>query len=217
MRRLAAFVIVLGLGLGLPALAGAGSRQQTYPNCSKFSTRKVSRLVGVGRLHLDHTLPDGTACTYYGVNAAQANKLAMTMVPYTQITYYPSLMISDVYAPKVKFDLLLQLFKRTASNEGLDFGRVAKPLRFTSDEYFYSGVVTGSDQPKCDPQIMYDNWVGPPECDGEPGLRKVGVIARDSVDGQALMIGASQQAPPGNLSLSHILELARETAGGQLY
>ena len=33
----------------------------------------------------------------------------------------------------------------------------------------------------------------------------------------SLMIGASQQAPPGNLSLSYILELARETAGGQLY
>jgi hypothetical protein len=215
MRRLAALVVVLGLGL--PALAVADSREPTYPTCSKFSTRKVSRLVGVGKLYLDNTLPDGTSCTYYGVNAAQANKLAMTMVPYTKITYYPSLMIDDVYAPKVKFALLLNLFKRTASQEELDFGRVAKPLRFTSDEYFYSGVVTGSDQPKCDPQIMYDNWVGPPECDGEPALRKVGVIARDNSDGQALMIGASQQAPPGSLSLSHIIELARETAGGQLY
>jgi hypothetical protein len=215
MRRLAAFVVVLGLGL--PALAVAGSRQPTYPNCAKFSTRKVSRLVGVGRLYLDHAGPDGISCTYYGVSAAQATKLASTGVAYTKIRYYPSLMISDVFAPKVGFDRLLQLFKQTAQKEGLDFGRVAKPLRFTSDEYFYSGVVTGADQPKCDPQIMYDNWVGPPDCDGEPALRKVGVIARDSVDGQALMIGASQQAPPGNLSLSHILELARETAGGQLY
>ena len=64
------------------------------PKCSGFSTGKISALVGVGRLHLVHTLVHGTSCTYYGVSAAKANALATTSVPYQQIKYVPSLMIT---------------------------------------------------------------------------------------------------------------------------
>jgi hypothetical protein len=219
MRRLAAFVVVLGLGL--PALAIArDDHHPTFPTCGAFSTSKVSSLVGVGRLHLDHTLVNGTSCTYYGVNAAQASKLATTQVPYTMIKYYPALMIAVTPATKSLFEVQLNLIRRTASQEDLDFGAVAKQLRFTPDEYFYSGRLTGTEQPKCDKQILYDNWVGPPECDGEPALKKVGVVAFISTaggGGRLLLVSASQQTPPGSLSLSHMLELARKTVGGQLY
>jgi hypothetical protein len=219
MRRVAAFVVVLGLCL--PALAVArGDHHPAFPTCAAFSTSKVSSLVGVGRLHLDHTLVNGTSCTYYGVNAAQADKLATTGVPYTMIKYYPALMIAVTPATKSLFGLQLNLIRRTASQEDLEFGAVARQLRFTPDEYFYSGTVTGADQPKCDKQILYDNWVGPPECDGEPALKKVGVIAFISTaggGGRLLLVSGSQQTPPGRLSLSRMLELAKQTVGGQLY
>jgi hypothetical protein len=117
------------------------------------------------------------------------------------------------------FGLQLDLIKRTARNEDLQFDAVHKKLRFTREEYFYAGQISGGNQMKCDPQIQYDNWVGPPECDGEPALKKVGVIAfipTTGSHGRLLTITATQQGP-GTLSLSHILELARETVNGQLY
>jgi hypothetical protein len=218
MRRLAACVVVLGLAL--PALAVARSEHPTFPTCSAFSTSKVSRLVGVGKLHRDSTLANGISCTYYGVDAAQAAKLATLGVPYTKIKYSPSLMISVTPATKPLFEIQLNLIKQAASQQNLQFGTVAKQLRFTPDEYFYSGQITGADQPACDPQILYDNWVGPPDCDGEPALKKVGVIAFISTGGgrgRAVSITATQQSPPGSVSLSHILELARRTVDGQLY
>ena len=61
--------------------------------------------------------------------------------------------------------------------------------------------------------------MGPPECDGEPALKKVGVIAfipTNGRDGRLVTVTAAQQAPR-SLSLSHILELAQQTVNGQLY
>ena len=55
---------------------------------------------------------------------------------------------------------------------------------------------------------------------GEPALKKVGVIAfipTGGKRGRLLSIAATQQAPPGSLSLSHVLELARKTVSGKLY
>jgi hypothetical protein len=218
MRRTAAFVVILAMVIA--ASPAAGKTHPTFPTCGAFATGKVSHLVGVGKLHLDHTLAGGTSCTYYGVSAAQATKLATTGVPYQQIKYYPSLMIAVTPATKVLFDLQLNLEKQTATKEQLQFSAAAKRLRFTREEYFYSGQLTGTNQMPCDPQIEYDNWVGPPECDGEPALKTVGVIAfipTGGSRGRLLTITATQQAPPGSLSLSHILELARETVTGQLY
>jgi hypothetical protein len=217
MRRLAAVVVVLALGLSASAVAG--KVRPTFPTCGAFSTSKVSRLVGVGKLYLDSTLVNRTSCIYYGVSAAQATKLATMGVSYTKIRYYPSLMIAVTPATTSLFGLQLNLIKQTASKENLEFDAVNQKLRFTSDEYFYAGQISGGNQMKCDPQIQYDNWVGPPECDGEPALKKVGVIAfipTSGSQGRLLTITATQQAP-GTLSLSHILELGRQTVTGQLY
>jgi hypothetical protein len=219
MRRLAACVVVLGLGLPASSVARS-DHHPAFPTCSAFSMGKVSRLVGVGRLHLDHTLVHGTSCTYYGVDATQAAKLATTGVSYTKIKYYASLLIAVTPATKALFDSQLNVTKQTATVQKLQFGTVAKQLRFTPDEYFYSGQLTGSDLPKCNPRIRYDNWVGPPDCDGEPALKKVGVIAFISTGGgggRLVSIAATQQTPPGSVSLSHIIELARKTVSGQLY
>ena len=91
--------------------------QPTFPTCGAFSTSKVSRLVGVGKSYLDSTLVNRTSCIYYGVNAAQATKLATTGVSYAKITYYPSLMIAVTSATKSLFGLQLNLIKQTASKE----------------------------------------------------------------------------------------------------
>jgi hypothetical protein len=217
MRRLA--VVLAVFGLGLSASAVSGKVRPTFPTCGAFSASKVSRLVRVGKLYLDNTLANRTSCVYYGVPPARATKLATTGVSYTKITYYPSLMITVTPATKTLFGLQLNLIKQTASKENLGFAAVHQKLRFTREEYFYAGQISGGNEMKCDPQIDYDNWVGPPECDGEPSLRKVGVIAfipTTGSRGRLLTITATQQAP-GTLSLSHMLELARQTITGQLY
>lgn len=217
MRRVAVVLVVVGVAFSASAVVG--KVRPTFPTCGAFSTSKVSRLVGVGTLHLDSTLVRGTSCVYYGVSAAQATKLATMGVSYTKIRYYPSLMIAVTPATKLLFGLQLNLIKKTASMQGLEFDAVNSKLRFTRDEYLYSGQISGGTQSKCDPQIQYDNWVGPPECDGEPALKKVGVIAfipTTGSQGRLLTITATQQAP-GGLSLSRVLELARQTVGGELY
>jgi hypothetical protein len=217
MRRLAVVLVVLGLGLSASAVAG--KVLPTFPTCGAFSTSKVSRLVRVGKLYLSSTLVHRTSCIYYGVNRAQATNLATMGVSYTKIRYYPALMIAVTPATKFLFGLQLDLIKQTVSKDDLEFAAVNKKLRFTSDEYFYAGQIGGANQMKCDPQIQYDNWAGPPECDGEPALTKVGVIAfipTNGNHGRLLTITATQQAP-GSLSLSHVLELARQTLTGQLY
>lgn len=219
MRRLAVVLVVLGVGLSASASEVAGKTRPTFPTCGAFSTTRVSRLVGVGKLYLDSTLVNRTSCVYYGVSRAQATTLATTGVAYTKIHYYPSLMIAVTPTTKFLFGLQLSLIEQTASKQFLEFDAVSKKLRFTRAEYLYSGVITGGDQMKCDPQIQYDNWVGPPDCDGEPALRKVGVVAfipTHGSQGRLLTITATQQAP-GSLSLSHILELARQSVTGQLY
>jgi hypothetical protein len=218
MRRVTSLVILLGMVVAVSA--AAGKAHSTFPKCRAFATSKVDRLVAIGKLYLDHTLAGGRSCTYYGVDAAKATKLATTGVLYSKIKYYPSLMIAVTPATKSLFDIELGLEKRTASKQGLEFDAVHKKLRFTREEYFYAGKISGHDETKCDPQIEYDNWAGPPECDGEPALKKVGVIAfmpTSGGRGRLLTITATQQAPPGSVSISHILKLARETVDGQLY
>ena len=42
-------------------------------------------------------------------------------------------------------------------------------------------------------------------------------ISTSGSGGRMLSITATQQTPPGRVSLSHSLQLARETVGGQLY
>jgi hypothetical protein len=217
MRRLAAVLVVLGLGLS--ASAAASPVHPTFPTCGAFSTARVSRLVGVGRLYLVNAIAHRTSCTYYGVPATQATKLATKGVSYKQIRYYPSLLIAVTPASSFLFGVQRRLIEQTAQRQHLEFAAVSRSLRFTREEDFYSGQVGGGDEPRCNPQLQYDNWVGPPDCDGEPALKKVGVIAyipTGGHNGRLVSITATEQAP-GVLSLSHVLELARQTVNGQLY
>lgn len=151
MWRIAAVVVVLGLGLS--ASAAAGPLHPAFPTCGALSAARVTRVVGIGRLYLAGAIAHRTSCTYYGVPAAKATKLATTL-----------------------------------------------------------------EQP-CDPQLRYDNWVGPPECDGEPALKKVAVIAYvPTGGGRGRLVNVAAAGPaPGPLSLSHILELARQTVTASLY
>ncbi len=211
--------VVLPMFLGPPSPASAEQARPTFPTCGSFRTAKLSRLLGVGKLFLDSTQAHNTSCVYYGVDAARATKLATTSVPYTQISYYPSLMIAITPSRKSLFGLQLKLVKQTAAKQSLEFAAVDKKLRFTPEEYFFAGQVSGDGEPRCDPQIGYDNWVGPPECEGEPALRKVGVLAFVPTGGGAgrlVSVTATRQAP-GALSLSHVLALAEQSVEGRLY
>jgi hypothetical protein len=213
-------LIVAALNVVLSS-ASAKVTLPTVPTCSKFSTGKISSLLGVGRLHLVHTLVHGTSCTYYGVSAAQANALATKSVPYQQIKYVPSLMITIEPTTKALFDLQKGLLSRSASSHELEFGAVSAKLRLGSEEYFYSGDQTSQGEQPCESEIMYDNWLGPPSCVGEPPLRKVGVLAwigGSSGIGRMVNLAASAQGAGGtHLSLSHLLELAKESTTGALY
>lgn len=204
MRRLVVGVVVFGLGLSASAVEA--KVLPTFPTCGAFSASKVSRVVGVGKLYLDNTLANHTSCTYYGVSAARATKLATMGVAYTKIAYYPSVIIAVTPATKSLVGVQISLIKQTVTKEDLEFGAVNKRLRFTRDEDFYSGAISGGSEMKCDPQIQYDNWVGPPDCDGEPALRKVGVVAFIPTAGslgRLLTITATQQVPGKPFALAH--------------
>lgn len=190
------------------------------PKCSGFSTGKISSLLMVGRLHLVHTLVNGTSCTYYGVSAAKANALATTSVPYKQIKYIPSLMIAIEPTTKRLFNLQKGLVSHSAGSDDLDFGAVSAKLRLGSEEYFYSGNQTSQGEMPCESEIMYDNWLGPPSCVGEPSLQEVGVLAWIGPSrgmGTMVNLAAGAQAGLTHLSLSHMLELAKESITGALY
>ena len=189
------------------------------PKCSRFSTGKISSLLQVGPLHLVHTLVHGTSCTYYGVSAARAAALTTTAVPYQQIKYVPSLSISIEPTTKTLFNLQKGLVSRDANNQELDFGAVGTKLRLGSQEYFYSGNQTSQGQLHCESEILYNNWVGPPSCVGEPPLQKVGVLAWIGGSrgiGKMVNVAAAAQAGLTHLSLSHTLELAKESSTGAL-
>ena len=97
---------------------------------------------------------------------------------------------------------------------------MARPVSAFTEEWFYSTTQTGSDQPQCQPGILYDNWVGGPECKGEPALKKVGVLAwvrLSTALGRMVLVGAAQQSPPGSLSISHAVALAEASVEGRLY
>ncbi len=219
--RLALTFVLIVAGLSVVASsASAKVRLPTVPRCSGFSTNKISSLLLVGHLHLVHTLVHGTSCTYYGVSAARANVLATTAVPYQQIKYVPSLLISILPTTKALFNLQKGLISRNASSHGLSFGAVGTKLRFGSQEYFYSGDQTSQGELPCESEILYDNWVGPPSCVGEPPLQEVGVLAWIGGSrglGRMVNLSAGAQAGMTHLSLSHMLELAKETMNGALF
>lgn len=213
---LAALLLALGTVPG--TLADASARMSAPgPKCTAFSTHKISDLLEVGKLYFSNSLARGTSCFYYGVPAAQANKLAMKDVPFRQIKYVASLQISVLYTTKALFNFQKRTLEQGASKQGLEFEAVSQKLRLGSEEYFFSGEVNSQGEMPCDPMIMYDNWTGPPSCVGEPPQKKVGVLAWIGARGSGLMVNVAAAAQsPSRLSISHMLELAREATNGKL-
>jgi hypothetical protein len=218
-RLALSFVLIVGALTVAVSSAPAKVTLPVVPKCSRFSTGKISSLLLVGRLYLVHTLVHGTSCTYYGVSAAQANALATKSVPYQQIKYVPSLMIAVEPTTKALFDLQKGIVSQGASSHNLRFDSVNAKLRLGSEEYFYSGDQTSQGQSPCESEIMYDNWTGPPSCVGEPPLQEVGVLAWIGPSkgiGTMVNLAAGAQVGLTRLSLSHMLELAKESASGAL-
>lgn len=207
-----------GIASGSAADAAGRKTLPTTPTCGKFSSRKVSDVLAVGsRLYLDHTLVHGTSCTYEGLTAKQSAVLAGKQVPYNQITYYPSLLIDIQTTTKTLFDLQKGLILKGASTVGTTSPK--DPWRIGSEELFTSGEVTGDKMPPCNSMILYDNWLGPPACMGQPALRKLAVLAwipLGGATGRMVFLSAAAQAGRP-LNLSHLLELAKESVTGQLY
>lgn len=198
-----------------PASAKVVHRHPTFPTCADFSQRKISDLLGVGRMYLNHTLVRGLACTYYGLPPAQANALATKSVPGNQITYIPSLFISIERSRKRFYNLEVRLLE----SSHLDVRGVARPLRVGSDEVFGTRTLSSVDLPPCEEGILYDNWTGPPSCQGQPELRQIAVAAwiETRQGGLLLYMSAGSQVPLDPIYLSHMLELAKRSVTGELY
>jgi hypothetical protein len=217
--RLAGVLLLVGLlGGGVAGAWGKVAKLPINPTCSKFSPQKVSKVLAVGRrMYLDHTLVHGTSCFYQGLSPKQAAALEKTQVPYNKITYYPSLEIDVQKTKKEFFNLQEKLLHRS----GFEVGQTARKdvWRIGSEELFSTGEVTGSNMQPCDPMILYNNWVGPPECRQQPALHEVSVLAWIPLGGSlGRMVFLSASAQSGRpLNLSHVLELAKESVTGALY
>jgi hypothetical protein len=200
--------------------AGASGKQKhpTSPTCADFSLHKVSHVLGIGtRMYLSHTLVHGTSCTYAGVTNSRAKQLATDNVAWNKIKYYPSLLIDVQTTKKSLFDVQLNLLKMSFTT--VDKTSRKDRWRIGSQEYFTSADVTGAKLPACNSGILYNNWLGPPECKGQPALFKVAVLAWIPLaHGKGRMVFLSAAAQSGSpLHISHMLELAKESVTGQLY
>lgn len=219
--RLSAVVAVFAVLLCAPAgVSAKHPKLPGVPRCASFSAKKVSDVLRSGRrMYLQHTLALGTSCTYYGLTVMQADGLADTQVPYNQITYYPSLLISAVETTRKLFDFQLRLLEK----QGYDRSSVLErdPWRIGAEELFFHGSQTGDKQQDCtaNPMIMYDNWTGPPDCKGQPALDQVQVLAWiPKGTGSGLMIFLSASNQEGRpLSIGHMLDLAKKTTTGALH
>jgi len=189
----------------------------TTPTCTRFSTAKISTLLGTGRLYINHSFHAGqdSTCTYSGVTAAKANALVNDQVPYNQIKYYPSLMIAIQTTTPALLNVELGLL-----GKGHPVQRVAGALKPFTEEWFSSGTETGADMMPCMTGILYNNWLGGPECMGQPALKQVNVlgwIRMSSSLGRLVVLNSAQQSPPGSLSISHMLALTEASVEGRLY
>jgi hypothetical protein len=219
--RLSLVVAVSAILLCVPAGASAKHpKLPGVPRCGSFSAKKVSDVLRSGRrMYLQHTLADGTSCTYYGLTVKQADELTNTFVPYNQIIYYPSLLISAVETTGRLFNFQLRLLEKQGYERS--YVLATDPWRIGSDELFFHGTQAGDKQQECtaNPMIMYDNWVGPPDCKGQPALDQVQVLAwipKQRGSGLMILLSASnQEGHP--LSIGHMLDLAKKTTTGALH
>jgi len=210
--------LLVAVVLGGSVTGASGKLLPTAPTCGRFSQRKVGNVLAVGsRMYLDHTLVHGTECTYEGLTAKQSALLANKNVPYQQIKYYPTLMIDIQTTTLTLFDFQKNLLGK--SGFPIDSTSPRDRWRIGGQEFFSSGEVTGNKMPPCGSMILYNNWVGPPDCMGQPALREVAVLAWIPMSGGlGRMVYLSAGAQDGSpLSVGHMLELAKESVTGALY
>jgi hypothetical protein len=75
-------------------------------------------------------------------------------------------------------------------------------------------VITSADTQPCDPMILYNNWVGPPDCNPQPSLEQVTVLVYH--DGVLELIGAASQTPPTHLTEHNVETIAAGIFTGKL-
>jgi hypothetical protein len=220
------FAIVFGLAVlcgPVPSASAKHPKLPAVPRCGAFSAKKVIDVLRVGRrMYLQHVLL-GTSCEYYGLTIKQANKFAETFVPYDDIVYYPSLMISAVETDKELFEKQLVLLEKQHYTEYPVYEgdplRIAKHIH-GSDEVYFHGAETGQKLPDCDPTRMYDNWLGPPSCKQQPDLEHAQVLAwipRGGGGFGVMIFVSASNAEGAPLSIDDVIKLAKETTTGALY
>lgn len=222
MRWLAILPVIAALIGPVASASAKHPKLPAVPRCVSFSAKKVSHVLHVGKsMYLQHAVL-GTSCEYYGLTIKRATKLAKRFVPYEQIVYYPSLMISAAKTSKVLFDKQLVVLEQQDYTQQL-ISETA-PWRIAgkvhgSEEYVFHGAQTGAKLPDCDPMGKYNNWLGPPACRQQPALDHVQVVAwvpTGKALGVLVFLSASNEegAP---LSITHVLKLAKETTTGAIY
>ena len=224
-RRRSPFLLALAVlaAVGVLSVSIGGTPASAKPklpaisNCAKFPVGKIGKLLGVGKMYLDHTLVHGGQCTYYGVPAKTANEYPKS-VPYTQIKYIPALLISITDSTKVLYHYQELTLDSEAEKKGFSVSGVDPKLGVGNDARVYSGTIDASEFPDCEPEIEYNNWTGPPICSGEPSQQKVTVLAYQGASkgiGQLVMVAAAAQTPPEHLKLLRIEKIAKGAFTGQ--
>lgn len=206
----ALLTVALGATMALVATSASGRTRGPFsPKCNRLSTRKLAKLVHQPKLYLDHVSARDLMCTYYGVPKKIADN-PPAAVPSNKIKYYPSLLISVVPATRSEYEQQLALFEK----QNLVPVPINRRFGLGKDARVFHQVITSTTLQPCDPMIVYNNWVGPPDCNPQPSLEQVTVLAYH--DGLLEMIGAAAQTPPTHLTEHNIETIAAGMFTGKL-
>jgi hypothetical protein len=210
---IAACVAVVALTV---AVAGASGKPKGLapPKCTRLSVHKLAELVHQPKMYLDHVGPLDAICIYYGVPKMVANEVPPSVAS-GKIKYHPSLMVSATRAPESFFASEQKLF----AGQGLVPVRVNRKVGLGSHATAYHEVITSAEMPPCDPTILYNNWTGPPECNPQPSLEKVTVVAYQGPAtglGTVVVVSAAAQTPPTHLTELNVERIAKGVFTGKL-
>ena len=215
---LALVVLVGGFAVSVAGgvAAGKAPARPSVPRCSSLSVKAISKLVGVGKLYLDHTRVHGTSCDYYGWSQKQVDN--PPDVASNKIKYVPSLLISVIPATRTLYYDYANRLREEADNQRLHSVGLSPKLGLGKEARFYYGVITDSKQPACSTGILENNWTGPAACRPQPGLEKVSVIAyRGSNNGLGLVVTVSAaQEYPSHLQAPRLARLAKDALAGHI-
>jgi hypothetical protein len=207
---LALLAVALGAMLSFAATGASGKTSgPSSPKCDRLSTRKLAKLVHQPKLYLDHVSVRDLMCTYYGVPKKIADN-PPAAVAFNKIKYYPSLMISVLPGTQGEYDSQLALFKA----QGLVPVPISRKFGLGRDARAFHQVITSAILQPCDPAILYNNWVGPPDCNPQPSLEQVTVLVYH--DGLLVQVGAASQTPPTHLTEHNVETIAAGIFTGKL-